>query len=461
MEGGARSREGVPVTLISPAPFVDLVDGGRTYVATFDAHANFGAAFDAGTRAERKVAAIEAIRAAEAPFVEAITPQLDALQGAGLVLSYEFVPHTGAVIINTDDSNAAAAWQALRGIGELGRIERNREVRLIDDAPATASIPTPVTPRVEWGVTKVRAPELWDQELDGDGIVVGVFDSGLAWEHEAIAPHYRGSDGDHDYAFYDAVNGRTEAYDDNSHGTHVAGTIAGGTDERTIGVAPGATLIAAKVLNDKGSGSTANMLKGMSWMLEPTDSSGRNRDASKAPDVINHSWQSSPGVKTAYLGAWRNFEGAGIIQVAAAGNKGPDPETVTSPGAYGYSLTSGSVDRGDRIARSSGRGPVAGRDGIDKPDVVAPGVSIASALPSGGYGTKSGTSMASPHLAGVVALLLQAHPSLTRDELHEALTSTAVDLGDSGYDHDYGHGRIDAVAALDAAGRIVAARIAQ
>jgi subtilisin family serine protease len=85
-------------------------------------------------------------------------------------------------------------------------------------------------------------------------------------------------------------------------------------------------------------------------------------------------------------------------------------------------------------------------------------VSVLSAFPTGGYGSKSGTSMASPHLAGVVAIMLQAEPSLTRDELFEALTSTATDLGDTGYDHDFGHGRIDVVAALGAAARIVRER---
>jgi bacillopeptidase F len=308
---------------------------------------------------------------------------------------------------------------------------------------------------------------VWAQGYDGTGVTVGVVDTGIDVNHPALKATYRGTQADgsmvHDYNFFDATKGRKDAYDDNKHGTHVAGTIAGhAVDDRpAIGVAPGAKLIASKILTASGSGTLEGVMKGLEWMLAPTDSNGQNADPKKAPDVINNSWGTNNGKLLSFQKLMQSFLAAGIEPVFAAGNSGPRAGSVGSPGSYPEVISVAATDRSDKVASFSSRGPspVKGADGSDrKPDIAAPGHQIMSALPGGGYGSLSGTSMAAPAVAGVVALILSKHKDLTHEEVVKAINTTARDIDAPGYDYNTGYGLIDAEAALKAADAIVAAR---
>jgi bacillopeptidase F len=276
---------------------------------------------------------------------------------------------------------------------------------------------------------------------------------------------YRGTNADgsmtHDYNFFDGIAGKAPAYDDHYHGTHVAGTILGSTDSQVIGVAPDAKFIASKILSGSGSGTMQSVMKGLEWMLAPTDSKGQNPDASKAPDIISNSWGTNNGSLLAFQNLMKSFLAAGIEPVFAAGNSGPRPGTVGSPGSYPEVISVAATDKDNKVASFSSRGPspVKGADGSDrKPDIAAPGHQITSSVPNGGYKTISGTSMATPAVSGVVALLLSKYKDLTHDEVVKAITTSARDIDTPGYDYNAGHGLIDAAAALAAADAIVAAR---
>jgi subtilisin family serine protease len=437
--------------------FVNLESGARTYIASLNVDPNFAPALAASTRADRKTLAYTAMRDAETSVQSTLLPKLDALKGQGLLRDYDFATGTGSVIINVDDARAAAAYQALQGIDELGRIVRNREVKLDTIVEGDVARPAEGEKVVEWNVDKVHAQDAWAKGVTGEGVVVGIVDTGANVSHEALKSHYRGTqaDGtfDDNYNFYDPVNGKTVAYDDHSHGSHVAGTSVGGTADHLTGMAPGAKFISAKVFTSGGSGSTATILKGLSWMLAPTKSDGTGADPTKAPDLVSNSWGNSQGASLSYIDAWKAFEAAGIIPVVAAGNSGPRAGTVGAPGSYPQSITVGATDRNDKVASFSSRGPnkINDKDGnpIPKPDISAPGVDVISAGKSGDqYVKMSGTSMATPAVSGLVALLLSKYPNLTAEQVREVLDKSAVDIDAPGYDLNTGWGRVDAAAAI-------------
>jgi bacillopeptidase F len=440
---------------------VNLVEGTRTYVATTKIKPDFGRAIAAPTRETRKVLAADAMNDAAEMAQKTMGFKFDQLQKAGLLTSYEFLPMTGTVLLNVPEDRAGAAYDALRGVSTLGRIVRNREVTLNDDKVTLAD---PPTAQVEWNVNQVNAPAVWKSGVNGTGVTVGIVDTGSDVTHEALKAHYRGTkaDGtvDNNYNWYDPVNGKASPYDDHGHGTHTSGTTVGGTADRAVGMAPGAKYIATKVFTAGGSGSTATILKGLNWMLAPTDSTGANPDAKKAPDIVSNSWGSNDGKSLNYLDALKAFEAAGILPVFAAGNAGPRAGTVGSPGSYAQALTVGATDNKDNVASFSSRGPgpLKNADGSEvyKPDVSAPGVNVVSAKPGGGYQGMSGTSMATPAVAGVSALILSKHPELTNEQVRSILQKSAKDLGPAGRDYDYGYGRVDASAALALADKVAA-----
>jgi len=301
----------------------------------------------------------------------------------------------------------------------------------------------------EWNITKIGADRVWNElGIDGTGIVVANIDTGVQWDHPALKTKYRGFDGanvNHDYNWYDPSDTSPNSPLDNTgHGTHTMGSIVGGDTTHMIGIAPGAKWIAAK-----GCASnicyTSDLLAAGQWMLAPTKIDGTSPDAAKAPDIINNSW-SGNGCSTGYAGmidVWRN---AGIIPVFSAGNSGPSANTIGSPGDLSTAISVGAVDSADTIASFSSRGPTC--YGTIKPDLVAPGIAILSSIPYDSYKSLNGTSMATPQVAGVTALLLQAKPDLTPDAIISILKSSTTDLGASGPDNTYGSGLINAYKAL-------------
>jgi subtilisin family serine protease len=440
--------------------FVNSEAGARTYIASLKVDPNFAPAIAATTRADRKALAYGAMVDAETAVKETLLPKLDALRGQGLVTSYDFATGTGALIVNVDEARAGAAYQALQGLDELGRIVRNRAITL-DETLATGPVAVPAAAErtVEWNVDKLGVEQVWKSGVTGEGVVVGIVDTGANVAHEALKAQYRGTNADgtfdHDYNFYDPVGGKTAAYDDHSHGSHVAGTSVGGTADRLTGMAPGAKFIATKVFNSGGSGDTAKILKGLSWMLAPTKADGTGADPTKAPDLVSNSWGNSNGASLSYIDAWKAFEAAGIIPVVAAGNSGR-PNTVGAPGSYPQSITVGATDINDKVASFSSRGPskIKDADGnfIPKPDISAPGKDIISAGMSGNqYVKMSGTSMATPAVSGLIALLLSKFPTLNAEQVREVLAKSAVDIDAPGYDVNTGHGRVDAVKMMEVA----------
>ncbi|MEE2708206.1 MAG: S8 family serine peptidase, partial [Gemmatimonadota bacterium] len=286
----------------------------------------------------------------------------------------------------------------------------------------------------QYGIRKIRADSVWTAyNIRGDGIVLGSIDTGVDGTHPDLASKFRGGPKD----FYDAIGDSMSApWDRDSHGTHVHGTMVGGDASGVaIGVAPNAKWIAAGAFDENG-GSTTAILRAMGYMADPDG----NPQTDDAPDVVNNSWGGG-GENNVFKTAIDNWISLGIFPAFANGNSGPGAGTVGYPAYYPQSFGVGATDSVDVIAGFSSRGPAI--TGEIKPEVSAPGVKILSSLPNGEYGRYSGTSMATPHVSGAIALLKQANPSISIAEIRSVLQTTAVDLGATGEDNDYGHGRID------------------
>ena len=310
--------------------------------------------------------------------------------------------------------------------------------------PDTATKTTHAEGEIEWGVSRIKAPQVWQAfGIDGTGIVVASLDSGVDYFHPDLQTRYRGYRGAnvpalHQGNWYDAIgDGALYPVDSNKHGTHTMGTLVG---EDGIGVAPGATWIAVRAFDSSGTALESWLHDAFQWLLAPAS------DPALAPHIVNNSWGNDIGSITIFEEDVQHLLAAGIMPVFAAGNAGPNPSTVGSPGSFDISLAVGATDSDDEIANFSSRGPSPWSK--IKPEVSAPGVTILSTLPGGSYGTLSGTSMAAPHVAGTVALMLQANSVLTSQEIIEILTKTATSLVETTPNNDYGWGLVDAYAAI-------------
>lgn len=361
---------------------------------------------------------------------------------------------------------SAALVSELARRADVAHLAGNRGVPLIEPVALYLTAATQGD-GVEWNIEQINAPAVWATGNRGEGVVVANIDTGVRYTHEALRAQYRGTlTGSHDYNWWDPDGTLTEPTDANGHGTHTMGTIVGDDGgANQIGVAPGATWIAAQGC-DTSLCSPVELISAAQWLLCPTRLDGSDPDCSKAPHLVNNSW----GVLVAenlYWPAVRAWVAAGIVPVFAAGNSGPECATLLAPGDYGISLSVGATDRNDVLSFFGSRGPSerapAGRSW--QPDLVAPGslVRSAYAFSDSVYLPASGTSMAAPHVAGVIALLLASDPSASAGELFAALTRSSVrDLGPppgseacGGRAYDefpnaiYGHGRVDAEGAVN------------
>jgi subtilisin family serine protease len=320
----------------------------------------------------------------------------------------------------------------------------------------------PLIQAVEWGVANINADQVWSQfGVTGEGIVVATIDTGVHFTHPALVNQYRGNLGgsfDHNYNWFDPAGICSPGVpcDNNGHGTHVTGTMVGddgGTNQ--IGVAPGAKWIAAKGC-ESNSCSQSSLLASGQWMVAPTQTNGQNPDPSKAPHIVNNSW-GGPGGNTWYAGIVDSWVAAGIFPMFSNGNSGPACGTAGSPGDYPQSYGVGAYSITNTIASFSSRGPSQVNGGI-KPNISAPGVSVRSSVPTSGYSNFSGTSMASPHASGTVALVWSANSDFIGDisATRTVLDTTARDVSDlqcggtADNNNVWGQGRIDALAAVDA-----------
>ncbi|MFC8257425.1 S8 family serine peptidase [Streptomyces sp. NPDC057291] len=326
----------------------------------------------------------------------------------------------------------------------------------VSDAATDAD---PVTP--EWGVKDIKADQVWDQYDDrGEGVVIANVDSGVQYDHPALVGNYRGNNGDgsftHDYNWYDPTGQCTTAApcDNNGHGTHTMGTMVGGGG---VGVAPGAKWIAAKGC-ESSSCSDSSLLAAGQWILAPTDHTGHNPRPDLAPDIVNNSW--GGGDTTFYQDIVEAWNAAGIFEAFAAGNDGNGTtcSTTHAPGSQAPAYGVGAYDSAGKIASFSGFGPSL-VDGSAKPNISAPGVNIRSTWPGNTYKSINGTSMATPHVAGAVALLWSSAPSLIGDidATRALLNEGARDVDDThcggtaGMNNVWGEGKLDIFASVDKA----------
>jgi len=345
----------------------------------------------------------------------------------------------------------------------------------------------------EWGIQKIKADSVWQLGYQGEGVVVAGQDTGYDFDNALILSKYRGYEDsltiDHNYNWYDVIDTLSPLHmdtitypfvnpnpcgflsdipcDDHGHGSHTMGTMVGNDSLNEIGVAPAASWIGCRNM-DRGWGKPSTYTECFEWFLAPTDLEGQNPDPNMSPHVINNSWGCPPS-EGCNPDSWsfmetvvNNLTAAGTVVVVSAGNDGSNCSTIRNPASiFENSFTVGATRDNDTKAGFSSIGPVLiDSSGRMKPDVVAPGVSVKSIWLNDGFNTINGTSMAGPHVAGAVALLINAKPSLAGqvDEIKDLLRSTAVQLIDStecegntaleSPNFYYGYGRIDILAAV-------------
>jgi serine protease AprX len=371
--------------------------------------------------------------------------------------------------------------EALAARPEVARVEGNPLIHndLPQPGPVEEGRAYPQVPEtIEPGINYTHAPQVWALGFTGQNIVIASADTGVRWTHNALKPHYRGWDGtaaNHNYNWHDSIHdssgnpcGNDSPFpcDDFFHGSHTTGTAIGDDGAgNQIGMAPGAKWIGCRNM-DGGNGTPARYMECMEFFIAPypINCTPNEGDPTKAPDITINSWgcPASEGCSFDTLqAAVESQAAAGIQMVVAAGNSGSACSTVSDPPSlYAASYTVGALNTGtDTIAGFSSRGPVT-VDGSNriKPDITAPGTGTRSATNAGDnlYTTASGTSMATPHISGAMALLWCALPSLrhqitaSRDALNNsAVFISSTQCGTAGPPNNvYGWGRIDIAAAV-------------
>jgi len=340
--------------------------------------------------------------------------------------------------------NAIAVTATPAVISELAARQDVREIRADLEVPAPPPLlaaEAPTSAPAEPNVALVNAPALWDLGYRGQGIVVANMDTGVDVTHPDLAGRWRGGTN----SWYDP-NGEHPATptDVSGHGTWTMGVMVGGdAGGSSVGIAPDATWIAVKIFNDRGTATSTGIHQGFQWLLDPDG----NPATADAPDVVNDSWtMSASGCMLDFQPDLASLRAAGILPIFAAGNYGPLPGTSASPANNPEAFAVGATDNADVLYPYSSRGPSSCGQPV-YPQLVAPGVGIHTTDLYGLYADPTGTSVAAPHVAGALALLLQAFPGMPADRQAAALESGAADLGGAGADNDYGYGRLDSLAA--------------
>jgi subtilisin len=345
---------------------------------------------------------------------------LIARNGGRVHRQFQIVPAVAATL-------PARAIKALRAAPGVASVELDGQVELHDY-------------NAVWGVQRIGAPivhsGLWVEDgaepapILGTGVRVAVLDTGIDYTHLDLGPNYRGG--------YDFINNDDDPWDDHGHGTHVAGTVAAlWNGIGVVGVAPEADLYALKVMDNNGSGSWSAVLAALDWAVQ------------NEMHVVNLSIGSSVDPGTTVQTAFDNAYAAGLVIVSSAGNAGLGEDTVGFPARYGSVIGVASTTTSDTRSSFSSTGPDV--------ELAAPGSGIYSTVLGGGYGWKSGTSMAAPHVAGTAALVIASGiidldgDGRVNDETRWVLQAAAEDLGLEGRDDDFGYGLIDAVAAVQLA----------
>ncbi|MEV4867173.1 S8 family peptidase [Streptomyces ossamyceticus] len=431
----APGREHVPVSVrgvggdqyVVPADAAALIGQGVLDMRLFDVSGLIRAGYD-----DTRRGTLPLIVSYEGKPAQRRSTQKSLVADADATVRRE-LPSVGGAAITVPKAGADDMWQALteeQGVARVWLDGRFKAPTDIDGARAGEA---------GSGVAQIGAPAAWAAGYDGKGVKVAVLDTGIDTTHPDLAAAVKASKN---------FSGTAGTDDMVGHGTHVAATLAGSgarSHGRYKGVALGAGILNAKVLDDSGEGSDSGVIAGLEWA------------AAQGARVANLSLgqDDTPGEDPVEAAVNALSKSTGMLIVAAAGNEGPDAGTVGSPGAAESALTVGAVDGEDRLADFSSTGPTA--DSALKPDLTAPGVDIVSAKAAhgylgdpaaDGYVSMSGTSMATPHAAGAAAILAQRHPDWTGARIKQALTaSTTPTTGATGYQQ--GTGRLDVSRALE------------
>ena len=349
----------------------------------------------------------------------------------------------------------------------LAALAANPEVEAIRLDAVVHRTPTPLATAATagWNIAATGAPELWALGYDGSGMVVASLDTGVDYLHDDLFSRWRGGSNSwyNPYAAACQLSGTCGICDENSltpcdyvddtgfaHGTAVMSVmVAGDATGVSLGVAPGAQWIAAKIFKDDNTATFSAIHQAFGWLLDPDD----DPSTDDMPDVVNNSWglEEVNLCDTEFFADLERLRDAGISLAFSAGNTGPFSASSISPGNNGQGLAVGAVDEQMTIAPFSARGPSA--CGGIYPDLVAPGVSVqvahftfdGSAVNASLFA--SGTSFSAPHASGMLALLREAFPSASVDTLDLALLNSATDLGTADADNTYGYGAVDGMAA--------------
>lgn len=350
---------------------------------------------------------------------------------------------------------------------EVEAIEPNFRATLIESVDKAYMGPPTAGIGVTASLQAINAPQVWHElGITGAGTIIGGLDTGVDGTHPALSARWRGNTEPWQECWRDALGSTQSPSDTHGHGTHTMGTMCGVNPVTgdTVGVALDALWISDNAINQSvGPAFDNDVLDAFQWFADPDGNPGTTDDL---PDVVQNSWGIDGRFGYDYTDCdyrWQtaieNCEAAGVVVIFSSGNEGPYAQTHRSPANICNSPVTnfavGAVDAENYswpypIASFSSRGP-SDCDGVTKkPEVSAPGVDVYSCYPGGGYTWMSGTSMAGPHVAGVVALMRQANPAADVTTIKNALMSTARDLGTAGEDNNFGWGCIDAYAAVQA-----------
>jgi subtilisin family serine protease len=328
-------------------------------------------------------------------------------------------------------------------IAELAAQPAVEEIRYNATVQAPAA-PAATTGPPEPNIALVNAPALWDRGHVGQGVVVASMDTGVDATHPALAASFRGGAN----SWYDPSGQHPSTPTDVSgHGTWTTGVMVGSAAGGTsVGVAPGARWIAAKIFDDRGVGTTARIHSAFQWLLDPDG----NPSTDDAANVVDESWNmSGTGCLLEFQLDLHNLRAAGVLPVFSAGNRGPNAGSSVSPANNPEAFAVGGTDLGDTVDPSSSRGPSACGGQTVYPSITAPGVDVYTTDLYGTYAIETGTSLAAAHASGALALLLDAFPNLSAEQQETALRNGALDLGSPGADDAYGSGRLDVLAAYN------------
>ncbi|MCG7926297.1 MAG: S8 family serine peptidase [Candidatus Thiodiazotropha taylori] len=332
--------------------------------------------------------------------------------------------------------------EMIEEIAALPGVERvTADMRLTMNTPEVEDFDS----EPQWNIAKLNAARLWEREIQGEGVVVGIMDSGVDVNHPDLADRWRGGDN----SWFDPYGDQELPIDLVGHGTQALGLILAGDESGyQVGMAPEAKWIAARIFDNANQTTLSAIHLAFQWLLDP-DGDPLTDDA---PHLVNNSWGFANTINQCYQEFdedIRLLREAGIGVVFSAGNYGPFAETSISPANNAGSLSVGAIDILDEIEFQSSRGPNACDGGI-YPKLVAPGSQVYTTdrLPVA-YNVVSGTSFAAPHITGALALLKSAFPDTPISQIETALYDSAVDLGEAGADDQYGYGLADVAAAYD------------